>query len=98
MSEWVQIISTVGFPIAACVGLFWYMNSVMKENNKNTEEAIKKMTEVVNENTKMITVFSTQLEVLLKAIAIKYSDDEEIGREVKEYEIRRSQSKINGSV
>ena len=62
------------------------------------EEAIKKMTEVVNENTKMITVFSTQLEVLLKAIAIKYSDDEEIGREVKEYEIRRSQSKVNGSV
>lgn len=98
MSEWVQIISTVGFPIAACVGLFWYMNSVMKENNKSTEEAIKKMTEVVNENTKMITVFSTQLEVLLKAIAIKYSDDEDFGREVKEYEIRRSKSKTDGSV
>lgn len=27
----IQIVNGVGFPIAACIGLFWMMNNTMKE-------------------------------------------------------------------
>ena len=27
MDEWVSLISTVGFPIAMCILLFWYMKT-----------------------------------------------------------------------
>lgn len=31
MSAVIQLINGVGFPIAACIGLFWMMNNTMKE-------------------------------------------------------------------
>ena len=46
-----QLISSVGFPIAACVALFWQMN---KESTQHKEEmdAVK---ESLNQNTLAIT-------------------------------------------
>lgn len=31
MEEWVTLISTVGFPIAMCVMLFWYMKTEVSQ-------------------------------------------------------------------
>lgn len=31
MNEWVSIISTLGFPIAACCFLAWYVSTTLKE-------------------------------------------------------------------
>lgn len=46
-----QLISSVGFPIAACVGLFWQMN---KESTQHKEE-MDALKESLNQNTLAIT-------------------------------------------
>lgn len=43
-NELVQAISTVGFPIVCCCGLFWMINTTMKE----LKEAIIGLTQTVN--------------------------------------------------
>lgn len=42
-----QAISNYGFPIAACIGMFWYMN---KEREAHQQE-VKDMTTALNNNT-----------------------------------------------
>lgn len=46
-----QLISSVGFPIAACVALFWQMN---KESTQHKEE-MDALKESLNQNTIAIT-------------------------------------------
>ena len=46
-----QLISSVGFPIAACVALFWQMT---KESERHKEE-MNAMKESLNQNTLAIT-------------------------------------------
>lgn len=46
-----QLISSVGFPIAACVALFWQMN---KESTQHKEEMVA-LKESLNQNTLAIT-------------------------------------------
>lgn len=46
-----QLISSVGFPIAACVALFWQMN---RENTQHKEE-MDALKESLNQNTLAIT-------------------------------------------
>lgn len=46
----VTIISTVGFPIAACVALFWQTNE-MQKNNKEEMDGVK---EALNNNTLVV--------------------------------------------
>lgn len=43
----VQIISTVGFPIAMCLLFFWYIN---KMNEKHDDE-VNKLSEAIHNNT-----------------------------------------------
>lgn len=42
-----QAIANYGFPIAACIGMFWYMN---KEREAHQVE-MKEMTDALNQNT-----------------------------------------------
>ena len=42
-----QIISTVGFPIAMCVALLWYIHDMSDKHKQETE----KFTEALNNNT-----------------------------------------------
>ena len=42
-----QIISTVGFPIAMCIALLWYINDMSDKHKQETE----KFTEALNNNT-----------------------------------------------
>ena len=46
----VTIISTVGFPIAACVALFWQTN----EMQKNHQEEMDCLKEALNNNTLVV--------------------------------------------
>ena len=43
----IQIISTVGFPIAMCVALLWYIKEISDKHKQETE----KFTEALNNNT-----------------------------------------------
>ena len=54
----VQIISTLGFPIAMCIGACVFIKYQFDANNKNVEEMrkehkeeVKSMTDAVNNNT-----------------------------------------------
>lgn len=58
MNDVVTIISTVGFPIVACLGMGWYVKYQTDMNNKNVEQIrkehnqeVQKMTEALNNNT-----------------------------------------------
>ena len=48
MSEVTTFITTVGFPIAACVALFW-QNSKMSQMIQNNTEAILELTTIIKE-------------------------------------------------
>lgn len=43
----IQIVSTVGFPIAMCVALFWEIKEITDKHKEETE----KFTEALNNNT-----------------------------------------------
>ena len=46
-----QIISSVGFPIAACVALFWYMTKTNEQHKEETD----KLKQSIDNNTLIIT-------------------------------------------
>ena len=43
----VTLVGSLGFPIVACIGLFWMINSTMKEFKETVAENTKVMTELV---------------------------------------------------
>lgn len=47
VSNVVQIISTVGFPIAMCLLFFWYIN----KNDEKHDEEVNKLSEAIHNNT-----------------------------------------------
>lgn len=58
VNEIVTIISSVGFPIVACIGLGWYVKYQTDNNNKEVAEMrkehndeINKVTDALNNNT-----------------------------------------------
>jgi flagellar biogenesis protein FliO len=46
-----QVIGSLGFPIAACVGLGWYLVKIQQQNN----QTISKLSEALNNNTIALT-------------------------------------------
>lgn len=79
MNDIVTIISTVGFPIAACIGMGWFVKYQTDLNNKNlnqmrTEQLdqIKIMTNAVNNNTKALQQLVDRLDL---CEAIKEKDE-----------------------
>ena len=52
-----QLIGSLGFPIAACIALFW-QNSKMAERHS---EELKQITEALNNNTLAITELSAKI-------------------------------------
>ena len=78
MNEIVQIISTLGFPIAACIGMGWFVKYQTDLNNKNmtdmrAEQATQNRTmqTAINNNTKALQELIDKLD-LCKAVE---SDD-----------------------
>ena len=43
----VTLVGSLGFPIVACIGLFWMINTTMKEFKETVAENTKAMTELV---------------------------------------------------
>lgn len=54
----VEVISQVGFPIAACAALFWKMH----KQDKDHKEEVDKLAEALNNNTVAITKLVDHLE------------------------------------
>lgn len=51
MDSWVQIIQTLGFPVAVAIAMFW-QNTKLQEQHK---EEMTKITEALNNNTIALT-------------------------------------------
>lgn len=51
MDSWVQVIQTLGFPIAVAVAMFW-QNTKLQEQHK---DEMGKITEALNNNTVALT-------------------------------------------
>lgn len=48
VSSWTQIISSIGFPIAACCAIFYMMNKE-REDHKNEVDTLKDVINKINE-------------------------------------------------
>lgn len=59
MQEILTAISTVGFPIVACIAMFW-MNE--KQDRRHQDE-VNKLNETVSNNTVALTKLATLIEV-----------------------------------
>ena len=57
-----QFISNVGFPVAVCIALFFYME---KQNERHQQET-DKLNETVQSNTKVLTELCTLIKTLIK--------------------------------
>lgn len=60
----IQIISTLGFPIACCIALFWYINKTLKDFTKDIQQAVDKLTESISKDTDATTKLVTTVELL----------------------------------
>ena len=58
----ISLISNVGFPVAVCVALFFYME---KQNERHQNET-DKLNETVHSNTKVLTELCTLIKTLIK--------------------------------
>ena len=57
-----QLVSNVGFPVAVCIALFFYME---KQNERHQSET-DKLNETVQSNTKVLTELCTLIKTLIK--------------------------------
>ena len=58
----ISLISNVGFPVAVCVALFFYM----EKQNERHQNVTDKLTETVQSNTKVLTELCTLIKTLIK--------------------------------
>lgn len=58
----VSLVSNVGFPVAVCIALFFYME---KQNERHQQET-DKLNETVQSNTKVLTELCTLIKTLVK--------------------------------
>ena len=57
-----QLVSNVGFPVAVCIALFFYME---RQNERHQQET-DKLNETVQSNTKVLTELCTLIKTLVK--------------------------------
>ena len=58
----IQLVSNVGFPVAVCIALFFYME---KQNERHQQET-DRLNETVQSNTKVLTELCTLIKTLIK--------------------------------
>lgn len=70
MNELAQMITTVGFPIVACLGMGWYVkyttdinNAEVKEMRKEHMEEITRITDAINNNTLALQKLADKLDM-----------------------------------
>ncbi len=67
----VAVISSVGFPIVACIGLGWYVKYQTDNNNKEVAEMRKEHTEEINKVTDALNNNTLALQKLCDRIDSK---------------------------
>ena len=67
-TEIITAISTLGFPIMACIAMAWYVKYITDKNEQNRKEEsenhkaeVSKMTEALNNNTLAINTLTERL-------------------------------------
>ena len=58
----ISLISNVGFPVAVCIALFYYM----EKQNERHENETDKLNETAQSNTKVLTELCTLIKTLIK--------------------------------
>lgn len=58
------LISTVGFPITACIGLGWFCKYMIDQNNKNVERMFEMYAKANEENRSAIEKLTTAVDKL----------------------------------
>ena len=58
VSGLIQVVGSLGFPIAACIAVFWYL---MKESENHKAE-VNKLSEALQNNTLALTKLCDELE------------------------------------
>ena len=69
MQEVMSIISTLGFPIAMCLLMAWYV----KKKDETHSEEIKKLSETINQQTLNIQKLVDRFDSLLSSISNRKS-------------------------
>ncbi len=64
MNEVVQMISTVGFPIVACLGLGWFCKYMIDQQNKNVERMFQMYDKANTENREAIEKMTVAIDKL----------------------------------
>lgn len=79
MNDIITAISTLGFPIVACIGMGWYVkyqtdanNQEVSEMRKEHKQEIDKVTKALNDNTLVIQKLCDKLD---KIKCVENSDD-----------------------
>lgn len=65
MTDVINLISNLGFPIAMCIALFWYMikqREVHKEETEHLKDTIAENTKVLAELTTLIKLLTDEKE------------------------------------
>ena len=61
MNEIVNMISSVGFPIAMCLIIMYFWNNQYSKTMQELRETISRLTEVVADNTKALALLEQRL-------------------------------------
>lgn len=64
MNDIMTMISTVGFPIVACIGLGWFCKYMIDQSNKNIERMFEMYDKANTENRQAIEKMTTAVEKL----------------------------------
>lgn len=64
MNDLVSIISSLGFPIVACIGLAWFCRYMIDTNNKNIEKMFALYEKSNEENREAIKTLTSVVEKL----------------------------------
>lgn len=62
LNEIVSLISNVGFPVAVCIALFFYMEKQDERHQSETD----KLNRTVQSNTKVLTELCTLIKTIIK--------------------------------
>lgn len=62
VNDIVSLVSNVGFPVAVCISLFFYM----EKQNEHHQQETDKLNETVQSNTKVLTELCTLIKTLVK--------------------------------
>ena len=79
----VQIINSVGFPIVACCGLFYFINKTMAENTSATKELADGMQEI-NRTLSNLDGTLNELKEMIKSNGNKIEENTAKTDEIKE--------------